>query len=158
MDPQINSNRATCHRSRRNVGPWILSGKPESHDPTLRLPRPPPLKAVSPSGRIISAVSACAVRLAAIPYPLRACCHLPANPPSAPPIMGAVGSPCGVARAGPSATPPALPLRRGYRLRPSRAPSPQREWAPKNNNRRPVGSRFRQAESVFRLGGSKVGR
>ena len=38
-------------------------------------------------------------------------------PPAAPP-MGAVGSPCGMARAGPTAKPPALPLRRGCRPHP----------------------------------------
>ena len=37
----------------------------------------------------------------------------PCNPPSAPPILGAVGSPCGVARAGPTAKPPALATPQG---------------------------------------------
>ena len=49
----------------------------------------------------------------------------PYKSPSAPPILGAVGSPCGMARAGPTAKPPALPLRRGCRPHPSRAPSPR---------------------------------
>ena len=54
----------------------------------------------------------------------------PCKSPSAPPILGAVGSPCGVARAGPTAKPPALATPQGLPPAPIPCALPPRGRAP----------------------------
>ena len=100
--------------------PSSCSGVPRQEQwrtvPPLPLPaRPPPLKGW---------ISIELQTTNALPF------IAPCNPPSAPPILGAVGSPCGVARAGPTAKPPALATPQGLPPAPIPCALPQRGRAP----------------------------